>query len=331
MSIYINRMPGKSPSPDALSEAERWYARLKAPDCSASEQLEFQRWRAAPEHEAAFADTERLWESLGLLSDRPDIEQLSQRILAETAPRPRPRWQPLAMAASVAVALIGGGVFFWAQQRQPPGVVYTTKAGERSIVKLADGSQLVLNYATEVDVRLEEKVRRVMLHKGEALFTVAPDHTRTFEVVAGDGVVTVLGTRFDVRSDEHQVTVTLAEGRVSLDRQVDQEHVRLEPGDQVRYQVDVPELNRRTVDTGVVTSWSTGRLRFRSTPLSEVLEEVNRYSSTQIRLADPMLAAIPIAGTFEVGDTPSVVSALTALWPIRAEEKDGEVLLHRRP
>ena len=330
MSIYIIRMRGKSPSPDTLSEAERWYARLKAPDCSDSERLEFQIWRAAPEHGAAYADTERLWKSLGALSGRADFEQFSQRILVQTGPRPQRRWQPLAIAASIAIALIGGGVFIWAQHRQPPGVLYATKPGERSIVKLADGSQLVLNYATEVVVRLDENARRVMLHKGEALFTVTHDHARTFEVVAGDSVVTVLGTRFDVRSDDRHVTVTLLEGHVALDREIDHEHIHLEPGEQVRFQVDAPELDRRTVDASVVASWSTGRLRFRSTPLSEALEEVNRYSTTQIRLVDPDLAAIPIAGTFEVGDTTSVVSALTALWPIRAEEKDGAVLLHHR-
>lgn len=291
--------------------------------------MEFQRWRAAPEHGAAYADTERLWESLGQLSERPDFEQLTQRILAQTAPQPR-RWQSFAIAGSATIALIGGGVFIWAQHRQPPSVVYATKPGERSIVKLADGSQLVLNYATELDVRLDQKVRCVRLHKGEALFTVAHDQTRPFKVVAGDGVVTALGTRFEVRSDNQRVTVTLLEGHVSLDRQVDKEHVRLEPGEQVRYQVDAPELNRRTVDAAVAASWSTGRLRFRSTPLSEAIEEVNRYSTTQIRIVDPTLAAIPIAGTFEVGDTASVVAALTVLWPIRAEEKDGEVRLHQR-
>ena len=323
-------MHGKSPSPDVLSQAERWYARLKAPDCSASERLEFQRWRTTPEHGAAFAATEKLWSSLDQLAGRPDFERLSQRILAETAGRDHRRWQRFAVAASVAIALLGGGLLMRAQHRQPPGVVYATKAGERSIVKLADGSQLVLNYATELDVRLDGQARRVMLHQGEALFTVAHDQTRPFEVVAGDGVVTALGTRFEVRSDDRHVTVTLSEGRVSLDRQVDKEHIQLEPGEQVRYQVDAPELNRRAVDADVVTSWSTGRLRFRSTPLSEALEEVNRYSTTQIRIIDPTLATIPIAGTFEVGDTTSVVSALTALWPIRAEEKDGAVLLYQR-
>jgi len=228
------------------------------------------------------------------------------------------------------IGLIGGAIFLWTQHREPPGVVYATKPGVRSVVKLADGSQLVLNYATELDVRLEKSARRVTLHNGEALFTVAHDQTRPFTVVAGDGIVTALGTRFEVRSEDQHVAITLLEGRIAVDRQAEKEHVQLAPGEQVRYQVDAPELSRRTIDGDVVTSWSTGRLRFRSTPLAEALDEVNRYSTTQIRIADPALTHIPIAGTFEVGDTNSVVSALTALWPIQAEEKDGEILLRRR-
>lgn len=321
-------MRSNPPSPEALTQAERWYARLKAPDCSAVERLEFQRWRAAPEHEAAYADTERLWESLGQLSARPGFERLSHGILAQTAPRRH--WQPVALVASAALALIAGCVIMWAQHREPPGVAYATKPGERSIIKLADGSQLVLNYATELDVRLDGKARRVTLHKGEALFSVAPDRTRPFTVVVGDGTVTVLGTRFEVRNDDQHVAVTLSEGRVALDRQIDEQHVQLEPGKQVRFQVGRPELSQRSVDADVVTSWSTGRLRFRSTPLADALAEVNRYATTPIRIVDPALATIPIAGTFELGDTASVVSALTALWPIRAEEKGGEVLLHHR-
>ena len=321
-------MRASSPSPEALTQAERWYARLKAPDCSARERLEFQRWRATPEHEAAYADTESLWDSLGQLSARPDFKRLSQSILVQTAPRRQ--WQPIALAASVALALIGGCVLMWAQHREPPGVVYATKSGERSIIKLADGSQLVLNYTTELDVLLDGKTRRVTLHKGEALFSVAPDHNRPFTVVVGDATVTVLGTRFEVRNDDQHVAVTLSEGRVSLDRQTDTQHLQLQPGKQVRFQVGRPGLSQRSVDADVVTSWSTGRLRFRSTPLADALEEVNRYASTPIRIVDPALATIPIAGTFEVGDTASVVSALAALWPIRAEEKGGEVLLHHR-
>ena len=68
----------------------------------------------------------------------------------------------------------------------------------------------------------------------------------------------------------------------------------------------------------MVSSWTTGRLRFKYTPLAEVLEEVNRYSQTRIHLADPSLAAVPVNATFDMGNSASVVSALESLLPVEA-------------
>lgn len=316
---------------DVMADAERWYARLKAPDCNASERMEFQRWRAVQAHAAAYAATEKLWHSLGQLSGRPDLEQLSRQILADTAERPRRSWHRIAIAASILIVLLGGGVFLAIQNRQTPAVVYVTQSGERSTIRLADGSQLVLNFATELDVRIDRKTRSVTLRKGEALFTVARDDRRPFRVVAGDGEVTALGTRFQVRNEAKYVAITLLEGRVAVDRPKTREHVQLKPGDQVSFTEAALAMRRRIVDPEVAAAWTTGRLLFRSTPLSEALAEVNRYAATQIRLADPALSNLPISGTFEIGDGPSVASALEALLPVQAiENSEGEVLLRHR-
>lgn len=331
MSILTPAMPGRSPNSEVMADAERWYARLMAPDCSASERLEFQRWQATPENAAAYAATESLWRSAGKLTGRPDLEKLSQQILADTAQRPWPSWHRLAIAASILIVLLGGAVFLTIQMRETAAIVYTTAPGERSTVRLGDGSQLVLNFATELDVRIDNKTRRLTLHKGEALFTVAHDDKRPFKVVAGDGEVTALGTRFQIRNEAKQVAVTLLEGRVAVDRPAEKEHIQLKPGDQVRFMEASPDMRRRTVDPEVIASWTTGRLLFRSTPLGEALDEVNRYSSTQIRIDDATLTGVPISGTFEIGDGASVVSALEALLPVQVEKKnEGELLLRRR-
>jgi len=196
---------------------------------------------------------------------------------------------------------------------------------------LSDGSEVTLNYSTQVDVRFRKDARLVTVRGGEALFTVAHEKARPFRVSAGDGQVTALGTRFDVRSDAQGVAVTLLEGRIALDRAHQGEHLELEPGDRVQFAVAGQRLKRLRVDPGIAGSWSTGRLRFRATPLAEVLEEVNRYSRTRIRLADPSLGRLPISGTFAVGDTASVVDALKALLPVEAvEREDGETLLQPR-
>jgi transmembrane sensor len=316
-----------------MADAERWYARLMAPDFTASEHLEFKRWQADAEHAAAYAQTELLWRSMGKLADHPEFEQLSRQVLADTErgskTNRRRRFVVVTAAATAILAAIGGVAFLSLQHDEAPTVAYVTKPGESRLIELADGSQLILNYATEVDVRLGRGTRLLTLHKGEALFVVAHDTTRPFKVDAGDGEVTALGTRFEVRSDARGVAVTLLEGSVAVDRTKNQEHVRLQPGDQVRF-APAAAMTRLQVDAEVVASWSTGRLRFRSTPLAEALDEVNRYSVTQIRITDPTLNDVPISGTFKVGDTASVVAALTALLPVQSRENDGQILLQRQ-
>jgi transmembrane sensor len=337
---HSNRMHARLPSHDARAEAERWYARLKAPDCTASERVDFERWRTTPEHATAYEAITKLWQSFGQLANRPELEQLSRRILANTAERPRLRFfMPVPIAAAILAALICGGLFLSFQHREPPAAVYATLPGESRKVTLADGSQLILNYATEVEVRLGRDARTLTLRKGEALFIVTHDKTRPFKVTAGDGEVTALGTRFEVRSDAEHVEVTLLEGRIAVDRRAAMEHILLVPGDQVRFAaatpemaaVATPEMTRRIVDPEVVASWSTGRLRFRSTPLNEALDQVNRYSTTQIRIADPSLTHIPISGTFQIGDSASIVAALESLFFIDAtKSQGGEILLRGR-
>lgn len=318
-------MHGKS---DVMAEAERWYARLKAADCLASERMEFQRWRATPENAAAFAATEARWQSMQKLAGHAEFEDLSQRVLSESALPARERHRGL-LVASILIVLLGTGAALWGN-REPasPAVAYTTELGERSTIKLADGSTLLLNTATELDASLSDRARRIALHQGEALFTAARDKTRPFTVRAGDGDITALGTSFQVRNEADQVTVTLIEGRVVIHRGDTRERVQLAPGNQARFAIGKPGVTLRTVDPAVVTSWSTGRLRFRSTPLSEVLDEVNRYSSLKISVANPALARIPVSGTFESGDSESVLAALQTLLGVQVvRQSDDSALL----
>src|SRR3546814_10209376 len=58
--------------------------------------------------------------------------------------------------------------------------------------------------------------RRVELAEGEALFRVEHDAGRPFTVEAGNGRVTVTGTRFDVRRDADSTRVAVEQGSVKV-------------------------------------------------------------------------------------------------------------------
>ena len=48
------------------------------------------------------------------------------------------------------------------------------------------------------------------------LFAVRPDSARPFTIDAGSGKITVVGTRFNVRRDDDEVTVSVSQGIVEI-------------------------------------------------------------------------------------------------------------------
>ncbi|MGH8534414.1 MAG: FecR family protein [Gammaproteobacteria bacterium] len=81
---------------------------------------------------------------------------------------------------------------------------YHTATGEQTLVRLADGSTALLNTDTALSLGGDLETRRLRLHHGQALFTVAPDPARPFEVEAAGGRIRALGTVFEVYENAGQ-------------------------------------------------------------------------------------------------------------------------------
>lgn len=57
-------------------EAERWFVRLQAPDCSDAQRAACERWRAeSPANEAAFKAVEAIWQRSLDLADDPVLAE----------------------------------------------------------------------------------------------------------------------------------------------------------------------------------------------------------------------------------------------------------------
>lgn len=341
--------------------AEAWFARLRAPDCSATERDRFEDWCAAdPRHADAYADTEDLWTRLGALSMAPELVSIEQQAaeMARNVPERgvRPGWDATdvltlsrravptrhrhrrwaaGIGLAAAMAVVAVGVWFVpGLSRPPPTLVYEATDQPRSVT-LGDGSVLQLDVGTRVAAQLAPEARHIALQQGRAIFAVAHDASRPFTVSAADSQVTALGTRFQVQSENQRVTVTLAEGVVQVQRAAPQGgaamRTRLQPGEQLSYALKDKGWKTQAVDTAAATSWSQGRLVFHSTPLAEAVAEINRYSPRKIHLAEPDLARLRLSGTFRAGDAGAVATVLPAVMPIRVETgPSGELLLHAK-
>lgn len=148
---------------------------------------------------------------------------------------------------------------------------------------LADGTTVWLNRDSKLlyPEKFKGKTREVKL-LGEAFFDVAKKTGKQFEVNTGFSTVTVLGTSFNVFADSLQTEISVASGKVKVRSVFSEEEVYLLPDDKVIATRD--NLVKSQITNPNYLSWKTGVFLFEDTPLTTVVNDLNRYYPKPIRL-----------------------------------------------
>ena len=321
---------------DRILEAAAWQARLA--EVPGTCQREFEVWLAQdPRNAEAWKRVRAPWKCLGEHATSPGLIQRRQAALAHAHNAGQAHWTPLrrfrlptrlAAAAVVFVAIAVASLFVWQAQRFD---TYRTRAGERRVVTLADGSQIALDSQSEVRVRYSAQARELALVSGQARFDVTHDVERPFSVTARGHKVIATGTAFNVDLLGPDLLVTLIEGHVvvaggaidpgSMDR------IALDAGQQLVISSRAsPSVTRVNVDHA--TAWESGQLVFEDEPLSTVIARVSRYGERPILIEDERISSLRISGVFHEGDVDGFVSTLISYLPVRAQQgRDGSVRL----
>jgi transmembrane sensor len=304
----MNQPQIREDGPDA--EAADWVVRLQDPAAGEADWLAFDAWlEAAPGHAIAYDRALALWQEI----DR-HAGALKTRL---GAPPARHRW-PLAAGAALAAALALGWVLQSSAPRGPAVEIYQTATGERKTATLADGSHIELAAATHLSVSLSGAERQVTLDEGEAIFDVAPDAQHPFIIAAGDRKIRVVGTEFDVRRRDGELSVTVRRGVVEVSPldPAQGQTVRLTVGDRIDHRIGSSATTASTVSADDVFAWRSGRLIYRDRPISDVIADLNAQYHHPLSIADRKTAELRFSGVLMLDDEDSVVRRLTLLAPL---------------
>lgn len=334
------------PLNDVYAAAADWHGRLDEDD-SARTRAEFDAWLAADSrNRAAFEAVEQTCASLAAARVDDRVLKLRREALSATH---RLRFLRVATAAAVIGVAVAIGYAVAPMFRDVPvsassmitraaieGGAFRTAIGERSNITLSDGSSVVLNTNSRIEVRFTPERRSVRLLAGQAWFQVARNPSRPFVVDAGDQRVTALGTAFDVRLDGHDsVQVTLAEGKVSVEPILSPLARLISPppvpelliaGEALIVSDDAP-VEKRKADVSKVVSWRQGQVVFDNDTLAAAIAEINRYSAKRIELADPALGELRVSGVFKAGHSDSFVETVTGHYPLQIASRDESRIL----
>ncbi|MFN3230415.1 MAG: FecR family protein, partial [Asticcacaulis sp.] len=317
--------------------AEGWFARHQSGEPPAAAEAEdarlaFRDWMSNPDHAAAYRALSEDWRALAAVAKDPRILALRARALSqislerEQPVAPPRRAKPgltrrhlwwgggAAVAASTvaATALVGGDLFDGAGLFGSGGTLYATGAGQRTVVQLADGSELTLAPRTRLRVHLRPGSRDLELEAGEAIFAVAKDRSRPFRVRAGDRTVEATGTAFQIARNGEGADVLLLEGGVRVQNHVLKTEHHLVPGQRLTSDLAVRRLDAAAVEAR--TAWRDGELIFRSQPLAAVVADFNRYSADRVALGDAGLGQLRVSGVFRYDGAEAFVLSMQSVF-----------------
>lgn len=331
---------------DVKATAAAWLSRRDA-GMNPSETAELRAWlEENPRHAAAFEELEEVWGNFDeLRAARHQPGQAPAENLAATQSRRRQTfwrssaWATCAVAAGLAVILV----------LRPAPHSAETVVGAFQRVDLPDGSIAQLNTDSAIDIEFTARERHVSIARGEVFFNVQKDAARPFIVTAGPVSVKAIGTAFNVRRRIASVDVLVTEGKVRVDESRrgrnllpettsnagpsllqggERASIHVTGGNVVEAQVKIEKVPVEGAQR--MLAWQEHRLEFENVPLSEVIEEFNRYNKTKMVSEDPGLAQTRFSGTFRPDGLEALVLLLEENFGARAVRSGGKIYLSPR-
>ncbi|WP_075880930.1 FecR domain-containing protein [Vreelandella massiliensis] len=296
---------------DHIETAAGWMARLLADDVSEQDRTNCQQWREQdPRHERAWQRMCQVSGKFSLPANAGGTKVLERAHKAVTSRRQFLNLS-IFMAAGLTAAWLG------ASRTRLGGSLlaqYRTGVGETRELTLEDGTRLVLNTDTAVDIDFSARERRIQLHQGEILVATGPESPRRrFSVTTRFGELVALGTEFNVRQNERHIQVSVLEGAVEARPAGSGQIQRVGAGQQARFdstQADAPQR----LQAGA-TSWRQGKLVAEGMRVADFVEEIARYRPG-FTLCDSAVADLTISGVFSLENADRALESLARSLPV---------------
>jgi transmembrane sensor len=314
-------------------EACEWVERFAHGHGRRADVAALKQWMArSAAHAEAFDRISRTWTSLepvgrklaakGLVSSRPPRQgRTAASAHAGIGRRVFIGGALAASAAGAAVMVAHPPLELWPSWSELRAD-FRTNPGEQRQVTLADQVSIDLNTRTSIAVR--SAGAEAQLIAGEAMISSPPQIKTPFTLLAADGRVVTAGARFNVRIDGQAVCVTCLAGDVRVEQRGS--ILSLPVGQQVRYS-DRGMSQPATVDPAVVAAWQDGIVVFESTPIADVIIEVNRYRPGKIILTNKDLGRRVFDARLRIENIGNVVRQIELAFGAHATELPGGIML----
>jgi len=279
-----------------------------------------------------FDKAKRDWE------EQPELDELGHRnvnrlnyhinrlkIVTSKSPILRKLWfQVTSVAAILIIGLLLGSTITYLTSQSltlSEKLVFETPRGEKSLVKLPDGSEVWLNANSRLVYNSFSSNRRQVELKGEAFFKVSRNEKAPFIVKTDECDIEVLGTTFNVMAYNEfgRKEITLLSGKVNI--HMDGGEISLKPGQALILKDHKAKMEE--VNPEQASGWVENKFNFKNIPLSELMKRLENWYDVDITLENRSGKEINFTGTFKNEETIwQVLDAIKVYTPISYKKSD---------
>lgn len=224
----------------------------------------------------------------------------------------------LKVAAVLTIMLATSYFLFFNNQRS-----FETQIAQTKTITLPDQSEVILNAKSKLVFNKKTwKDQRDLELDGEAFFKVSKG--QTFSVKTDAGVVTVLGTQFNVKERDHYFEVHCYEGLVSVTH--NNQTIKLPKGNIFRVLNGTIE-NIKDL-SAINPSWLQRESSFDQVPLKQIIAELERQYDIKIQVNDINVEQL-FTGSFTHEDKNLALQSVTIPLKLSYTIDGKEVVLYQ--
>jgi len=263
-------------------------------------------------------DSDKAWKN---------IKAKSNRKVAKTVPI----YRNVRRLAAVAAILIISAIitYFLIDPLGPPDMIVRENSMDRPVhVELADGSVVWLNKSAVLSYPevFTGNFREVSL-KGKAYFEITKDRAFPFVIRTNNSEITVLGTSFNINSNQSITEVTVLSGVVEVQSRMSEEKVVVSEnytavvknGSLIRYETRNPNY----------LAWQTGVFEFNNASIIEVVRDLNTYYSNQLEIDTTLTYDCSFTAKFEKEKLEDILEILQTTCDVSVKKVNDIYKIHR--
>jgi transmembrane sensor len=233
-------------------------------------------------------------------------------------------------AAVIAGVTISALVLYYV--RKPSYTFISTPYAAIKTVWLPDSSEVVLNANSSIRFNTNRTHnKREVWVTGEAFFKVRhieiAGKAQPFAVYAGNAVIEVLGTEFNVKNLDNTTGVLLRQGKVRFSIPASHSATVMQPNDYCQYDAARGKIITRVANPALFTSWMEHKYRFQKAEVKEVCETLKEYFGYDFIIRKDELDTQTVSGTLELQNEQVMWRTLSELLNAKVTKEGNQVVI----